>query len=202
MVSSRSAGALRGLAVAAVMALVPVVAGCEAGTNSPTQQWHQPTPGASAAVNGVTINNVFVLGAPPQSWLSAGQSAGLFLALTNTGPGADRLIGVSAPGTASTVALPRGGVAISSQHQVLLQGPAPVIVLQRLTRSLRGGQFIPLTLHFQQAGSITLHVPVQPRAAAYATFSPAPASPTPTPTPSGVGRTRQIGPTPTPTSTG
>ena len=48
--SSRSLP-LRGLLMVAAAALIPVIAGCEAGTNAPTQQWHQPTAGASAIVS-------------------------------------------------------------------------------------------------------------------------------------------------------
>ena len=49
--------------VAAVAALIPALAGCEAGANAPTQQWHPPTNGAGTIVHGIDIRNVFVLGA-------------------------------------------------------------------------------------------------------------------------------------------
>ncbi len=182
MLSSRSARALRGLAVAAVTALVPAIAGCEAGANSPTQQWHQPTPGASATLNQISISNMFVLGPGTASTLPAGASASLFLALANNGTGTDRLVSISAPGAASSVTMPRGGVALAGQGVALLQGPAPVVVLRHLTRPLRGGQNVAVTLYFQNAGKITLRVPVMPRAASYATFSPPAASPSPTAT--------------------
>jgi copper(I)-binding protein len=188
MLSSRSARLLRGLAVAAVTVLVPAVAGCEAGANAPTQQWHQPTPGASAYLNKITISNVFVLGAPPQAALAPGSSAGLFLALTNNGASKDALVSISAPGIARSVLLPKGGIPIPSQRSVLLQGPAPRVLLQKLTRALGGGQAIPLVLNFQNAGSVTLHVPVMPRAAYYASYSPAPASPSAAPSPAATGK--------------
>lgn len=188
MLSSRRAQALRGLAVAAVTALVPVVAGCEAGTQSPTQQFHQPTPGASASVSNITINNVFVLGAPPQSALPAGASAGVFLALTNGGASSDRLVSISAPGAARSVQLPTGGIRLAGQQQVLLQGPVARVLLHETTRRLVGGQSIPLVLDFQNAGSVTLHVPVEPHAAYYATYSPVPATPSATPSPTGTGK--------------
>jgi copper(I)-binding protein len=199
MLSSRSARALRGLAVAAVTVLVPAAAGCEAGTNAPTQQWHQPTPGASTVINQIAINNVFVLGAPPQTWLAPGKSAGLFLALANDGKSADRLVSISAPGSATSVLLPKGGIPLASRQSVLLQGPAPQILLQQLTRSLVGGQSVPVTLNFQNAGSVTLHVPVIPQASAYATFSAAPASPAASPSPASTGKHHKANASPTPT---
>lgn len=186
MLSSRRTQALRGLAVAAVTALVPVVAGCEASAAAPTQQWHQPTPGASARVGDITISNLFVLGAPPQSSLPAGSSAGVFLALTNSGAARDRLVGISAPGAARSVHLQQGGITLASQQTALLQGPAPAIILQHTTRPLDGGQDIRMVLDFQRAGSVTLQVPIMPRAGYYTTYSPAPASPTATPSPGAV----------------
>ena len=206
MVSNRGAQVLRGLAVAAVTALVPAVAGCEAGANSPTQQWHQPTPGASAVLSKtISINNVFVLGAPPQSRLAPGQSAGLFLAVANDGKRKDRLISISAPGAASAVQFPKAGISVAAGQSVLLQGPVPEVVLENLTRALGGGQNVPVTLDFENAGSVTLHVPVIPRAASYATFSPVPASPTASPSPTATGKNKRQGaatPTPTPSPTG
>jgi copper(I)-binding protein len=191
ILSSHEAGRRRGplprrVFVAAVAALIPALAGCEAGAHSPTQQWHQPTEGAAAVVHGISIRNVFVLGGSLTANIPAGQSAGLFLALVNNNSKPDRLLSVTAPGTATSVTLPGGTVGINSDKSVLLTGPAPKVVLTGLTRPLTGGTFINVVMMFQNAGRVTLSVPVMPRAQYYSTFSPAPApsaSPTPTATP-------------------
>jgi copper(I)-binding protein len=192
---------LRGLAVLAAAALVPVIAGCEAGSNAPTQKWHQPTAGASAVVhNSIRVNNMFVLGAPPGSALTTGSSAGMFFALTNEGS-PDRLVGISAPGVAASVRLPSGGVRLGRQQSVLMTGPAPRVVLQNLSHSLGGGQFVRVVLDFQNAGTVTLSVPVMPRAQYYATYSPVPASPTPSPsTTPRHGKQKKAGASPSPTA--
>lgn len=191
---------LRGLAALAAAALVPVIAGCEAGESAPTQHWHQPTPGTSAIVdNAIRINNMFVLGAAPGLSLAAGGSAGLFLSLANTGA-PDRLVGISAPGVATSVQLPTGGVNLGSQQSVSLNGPAPRVVLEGLTHGLGGGQFIKVTLDFQNAGTKTLLVPIMPRAQYYSTYSPAPVTPTATPSPSPTSKHhKKAGATPSPT---
>jgi copper(I)-binding protein len=168
----------RGLAVLAIAALIPVLAGCEAGNNAPTLEFHPPTDGAEANAGAIAIRNVFVLGAPLGSTLAAGHSAGVFLALVNSGA-PDRLLSISAPGAAKSVTLPGGTVSLARQQAVLLTGPAPKVVLEDLTHPLAGGSYIRLVLHFQNAASVTLDVPVMPRAQYYSTFSPAP-SPTPT----------------------
>jgi hypothetical protein len=185
----RSSTVLRRAIVVAVAAVVPALAGCEAGSDAPTLHWHQPTAGASASIvsgsaGQISINNVFVLGAQGDGSLAAGSSAGMYLALVNTGP-RDRLVSISAPGTAASVRLPGNGITLRKDQPVLLTGPAPRVVLDSLTRTLAGGQDIQLIMYFQNAGSVTLSVPVMPRTQYYATFSAAPVIATPTPKSSG-----------------
>ena len=177
--SRRTAARPRRLLVLAIAALIPALAGCEAGNNPPTQQWHQPTDGAGVVHDNIAIRNVFVLGAPIGATVPAGQSAGLFLALINDGS-PDKLLSISAPGTAASVALPGGTVSLASQQAVLLTGPEPKVILQDLTRPLVGGSSVLLVLNFQNAASVTLQVPVLPKAQYYSTYS---SPPTPTPTP-------------------
>jgi copper(I)-binding protein len=175
--SSRAVAGPRRLLVLAIAALVPVLAGCEAGSNAPTQEWHQPTAGAQTLHDNIAIQNVFVLGGPIGVTVPAGQSAGVFLALINEGS-PDRLLSISAPGTAKSVALPGGTVSLASQQPVLLTGPQPKVILEDLTRPLAGGGTVRLVMNFQNAASVTLDVPVMPRASYYATLS------TPAPSPS------------------
>ena len=202
---NRRTASLRALAVVAAAVLAPAIAGCEAGFNAPTQRWHQPAAGASTVVNNVIrINNVFLLGAPPAFTLVRGGSAGLFLALENSGP-PDRLLSVTAPGTAVAVQMPAGGVLLGTQQQVLLTGPAPQVILRRLIRSVNGGQHILVVLHFLRAGRVPMTVPVMPRAQWFATFSPAPPLISPSPSPTGTGGTVSPSPastSPAPTPTG
>jgi copper(I)-binding protein len=188
--SHRSAG--RRLLVLAIAALVPALAGCEAGNNAPTQEWHQPTDGAGIVLDNISIRNVFVLGAPIGSKIGVGHSAGVFLALINNGS-ADKLVRVSAPGTAKSVTLPGDGVSLASQQAVFLTGPAPKVILQDLTRPLIGGSTVRLVLTFRNAASVSLTVPVMPRAQYYSTFAP----PTPSPSPS-VAKGKHAAATPSP----
>jgi copper(I)-binding protein len=181
--SRRRAARPRRLLVLAIAALIPALAGCEAGNNPPTQQFHQPTDGAGIVHDNIAIRNVFVLGAPIGATVPAGQSAGLFLALINDGS-PDKLLSISAPGTAKSVALPGGTVGLASQQPVLLTGPEPKVILEDLTRPLVGGSSVLLVLTFQNAASVTLNVPVIPQAQYYSTFSPPPTlTPTPAATP-------------------
>jgi copper(I)-binding protein len=188
--SRRGVLSLRGLAAVAAAGLIPAIAGCEAGANAPTQQWHQPTPGASAIVNDtLRINNMFVLGPAPGFSLPRGATAGVFLALTNDGV-PDRLISITAPTAATSIRVPAGGISLGHMQSLFLTGPSPRVLLVHLTRILNGGQYVRVNMDFQNAGHVSLLVPVMPRATFYTTFSPAPvllrpnipASPTPSPT--------------------
>jgi hypothetical protein len=201
---NRSTASLRALAVVVAAVLAPAIAGCEAGFNAPTQRWHPPAGASTVVNNAIRINNVFLLGAPPAFTLLRGDSAGLFLALSNSGP-PDRLISVTAPGTATVVQMPAGGVRLATEQQVLLTGPAPQVILRRLTRSVNGGQHVLIVLHFLRAGRVPMLVPVMPRAQWFATFSPAPLLVSPSPSPSGSRGTASPSPTatsPSPTPTG
>ncbi len=170
----------RRILIAAAAALLPLIAGCEAGSDAPTLHWHQPTDGTGATVGSITISNAFVLGAPIGATIPRGQNAGLFLGLVNIGK-PDRLISASAPGTASSVLLPGNQVVLSSKAPVLLTGPKPRILLEGLLHQLTGGSVVTIQLVFAKAGTVTLRVPVMPRAQYYTTLSPAP-SPTPSKT--------------------
>jgi len=183
--SSGKTAAGRLLLGAGVLALlVPAIAGCEAGDNAPTLEYHSASSGASVNVNGIRVTNMFVLGAPAGSTVPAGSSAGLFLSIYNGGGNTDTLESVKAPAAAS-ITLAGGPVALpANAAPVNLTGPQPEVVLENLAKPLRGGSTIPVTLQFAQAGAVTLQVPIEPQSFQWATFSPpanAPATPaTPT----------------------
>lgn len=177
MFRSRSGKTVTGrLLIGALALLIPAIAGCEAGYNAPTQEFHPASNGAHSEVNGITITNLFVLGAPVGSTLPAGSSAGVFLSLFNRGAGSDALVSVSAPGTAKSVRLAGGTVSLPGRSPVNLTGPHPEVVLSGLTKPLTAGGNVRLRLTFQHAGTVGLTVPVQPQSFYYSTLS---APPTP-----------------------
>jgi copper(I)-binding protein len=185
----------RRLLFGAVAVLVPALAGCEAGFNAPTLTYHPASTGQSTIVDGIAIDNAFVLGPQLNTVLPAGGQAGLFLSLS--APSDEQLTSVSAPGTASSVRLINGPVNLGANTLVSLDGPAPEIVLSGLTSPLSGGETVQLVLNFASAGAVAIQVPVEPNAYDFATYSPPPPSPTPTPNPK-----HKAKPSPTATPTG
>ena len=172
----------RCLLLGAMAVLVSALAGCEAGFNAPTLEFHPASSGVSTEHNGISIDNLFVLGSPVGAELPPGGQAGVFVALE--AQNGDRLLAVSAPGSATSVKLTDGPVDLPAQTLVNLGGPAPMIVLSGLINPLSGGDTVQLTLVFAQAGAVTLGVPVEPHSYYYATYSPPPI-PTPTAQPTG-----------------
>ena len=161
----------RCLLAGAIAILVPVLAGCEAGLNAPTLEYHPASFGVSTTVDGIAIDNAFVLGPALGETLPAGGQASAFMALSTQDSG-DRLLSVSAPGTASSVTLVNGPVTLTPGALVDLNGATPEIVLNGLTTPLNGGETVQLVLAFANAGAVSLSVPVEPNAYEYATFSP------------------------------
>ena len=178
--SSRRTVARRTL-IGALVLLLPAIAGCEAGTDAPTLEFHQASAGTTAVFNGIKISDAFVLGAPAGSSVPSGSSASMFLSLYNGGSGDDQLTSASAPGWAASVQLSGGTVSVPVNTAINLSGPEPKVVLSNLTKSLGGGEAIPVTLDFQHAGSVTLEVPVEPQSDYFSTYSPPP-SPAPSAT--------------------
>jgi copper(I)-binding protein len=164
----------RRLLFGAIAILVPALAGCEAGLNAPTLQYHSASNGVSTTVNGIELDNVFVLGPALNQTLPTGGQAGVFLAMSSQNH--DQLVSAAAPGAASSVQLLTGPVTLRPGELVNLSGPAPLIVLNGLTNPLSGGETVRLVLNFHNAGVVTLVVPVEPAAYDYTTFSP-PATP-------------------------
>jgi copper(I)-binding protein len=185
--SSGKTAAGRLLLGAGVLALmIPAIAGCEAGSDAPTLEFHSASFGAHTVFNGIQITNAFVLGAPTGSTLPSGSSAGLFVSLYNGGNNSDTLLSATAAQTAASISLTGGSVSLPvNAAPVNLTGPQPKAVLENLTQPLRGGTSIPVTFDFQHAGSVTLQVPVEPQSFQWATFSPPAATPTGSATPTG-----------------
>jgi len=170
----------RRLLFGAIAVLVPVLAGCEAGFGAPTLEFHPANFAANTVQEGISLSNVFVLGPAPGEELPAGGRAGVFLSVT--AQNGDRLVSVSAPGTATSVRVAGGSVVLPPYTLVDMSGPVPDVVMTGLTSPLRAGGDLKMEFTFARAGTITLQVPVEPSAFEYATYSP-PAIPAPSASP-------------------
>jgi copper(I)-binding protein len=172
----------RRLLAGAIVVLIPALAGCEAGANAPTSEFHPAAYGAyhtpTAGAGGITISNAFILGAPVNQSLPAGGDASLFVSFYSTSGDQLEKISVS---NAKSVQITGGSVNLPVGSSVNLTGPNPEIVLTDLSAPLASGGDVSVTFDFANAGPISLQVPVQPQAYAYSTYAQPP-SPAPSPT--------------------
>jgi copper(I)-binding protein len=168
----------RCMLLGALAVLVPALAGCEAGLNAPTLEYHPAAFGGYAAVDGTSIANAFVLGS--STGVAVPRASVFFSVVSQDG---DRLVSISAPGTAPVVRIAGGAVNLPPGVPVDLTGPEPKVVLTGLSSPLTAGSTITMDFTFARVGTVSVNVPVEPKAYDYATYSPPPSIPAPTKTP-------------------
>lgn len=129
--------------------------------------------GNNASVGDVLVRNVFVLGPAPGQTIPKGGAAPLFVSLVNDGAAPDRLVKVTAPGTAGSGRIEGGGIDLPV-HKLVPGGPQPWIMLEKLAAPMTGNGTVRVTLEFRDAGAVTLDAPVMSYTGPYTTFSPSP----------------------------
>ena len=199
------------VAIAGVLAIVPAVSACGAGAEPESAAPTRLTEGVNVTTkNGVAVRDLFVLGPEPGGRLAAGSAATVYGSVINnsTDGQPDRLIAVTAPGTAQTGRIEGGALNLPYQRLVRLGVPAPsgvttpLLTLEGLAVPLTGGQPVKLTLQFERSGALEATVPVVPRNGSYLTYAPAAPSPSASPSTSpsaSPGGAASASPTPTAT---
>ena len=99
----------RRLLFGAIAVLVSALAGCEAGLNAPTLTFHPANFGVDTTQNGITFDNVFVLGPTPGIGPAA-RRPGRASSSRSRSQNGDRLVSVHAPGAATSVKIAGGSV--------------------------------------------------------------------------------------------
>ncbi|WP_240197790.1 copper chaperone PCu(A)C [Nonomuraea lactucae] len=190
----------RWIVAAAMLLAAPVLAGCAAGFDANTNKPYAPAEGAALIQNGaygsrgIQIPQAFILGPDPGAQLAWRGSAPIYLAIINTAGTPDTLRQVSA-GSLGTVKV-AAPIQLPSNELVNTGKPTPQLMLEGLSKALRGGESVRLDLTFANAGVVSLEVPVVTRSREYKAYPPAPgatAAPTPTPTPSATAETHESG---------
>ncbi|MGW0486476.1 copper chaperone PCu(A)C [Nonomuraea sp. NPDC003214] len=181
----------RWIVAAAAFLAAPVLAGCSVGFDANTNKPYAPVEGAALIEQGsygkqtVHIPQAFILGPDSGGQIPWRGSAPVYLHILNSSGTPDSLQAVSA-GNAATAKL-AAPVQLPSNQLVDTGKPSPQIMLEGLSRALRGGESIRLDLQFANAGVVSMNVPVVTRSREFAQYPAVPGAvppPTPTPTPS------------------
>ncbi|WP_433512935.1 copper chaperone PCu(A)C [Nonomuraea sp. CA-143628] len=177
--------------VAAVAFLAaPVLAGCSAGFDADTNKPYAPNEAGvlfdqakNYGTRGIQIPQAFILGPDSGAQLVYGGSAPVYLNILNTNGAPDTLTAVNA-GTMATAKVTTP-IQLPSNQLVNTGKPSPQIMLEGISKGLRGGESIRLDLQFTNAGVVSMNVPVVTRSREFKDYPPAPnATAAPTPTPS------------------
>ena len=124
---------------------------------------------AGAAASGIEVEKAWARATP-----SAGATGIVYLTLINTGPAADRLIGVSTPlaAAAGLHIMVMEGTVMQMHHldaldvkpgeSVTFKPSGLHIMLTQVKQALKPGDRFPLTLDFEKAGAVEVQVLVLP----------------------------------------
>jgi copper(I)-binding protein len=158
-----------GAATAGVLLLSPLaLSACSAGQVTQTASQERDKVGAMAQVGDITVRAV-ELASPRAGSYEAGDDAEMTLAIVNSGEEADTLVGVDGEGfgdveirTAATGGSAAGSdeIEIPTDTTVFVDGDDASITLTDLDDSLTVGQYLELTLSFENAGDVTVPVTV------------------------------------------
>ena len=190
----------RRIACVALLAAIPLTA-CAAGYQAETSRERTTLTSVASAKGPLTLRNIFFVGPA-----SAGDDLPLYLAIFNGGTTDDKLLSVSSP-VSSGGFVPTDSTISAAGQTFYNEGDGSVPELTGMKGLVRVGQTVNVTLNFQQAGELTIAVPVQ--AAMDGLSGPSPI-PTPTPTAtsstspsatSSVTATASAAATPTPSAT-
>ena len=161
----------RRIACVALLAAIPLTA-CAAGYQAETSRERTTLTSVSAAKGNLTLRNIFFVGPA-----SSGENMPLYLAIFNGGTSSDKLMSISSSSFSGGF-VPSDASIRANGQKYYNQGDGDVPQLIGAKNQVRVGQTVNVTLNFQQAGELTISVPVE----AATNGLPGP-SPTPTPSP-------------------
>jgi len=152
----------------AAFALASVFALTACGQDDPASDEGAEVPGGAVGPDVMVTEDLSILQVqleyPLDGVYEEGEDARLFLGIANTGNADDDLLDVRGPDFADAQLIVDGGpgaIRVRQDDNVYVGAEgAPTITLVDLERSLRSSQSIPVTLVFEDAGEVTVDVPV------------------------------------------
>ncbi|MGY1690798.1 copper chaperone PCu(A)C [Geodermatophilus sp. SYSU D01105] len=151
--------------VAAGVAGVLALAGCDAGNDAETAEETPDVAGVDGTVGQVSLDDVFL---DAEDTVAAGASVPLRGVLTNDAEEADRLVGVTTPAAESVQLLDESGAASPDGVELPAGGQVEAVTgpvrmqLEGVTGSIAPTDTVQVTFTFDRAGEVALDVPVAP----------------------------------------
>ena len=154
MTTRRLATGLLALATAAS------VSACGAGLDAMTYQERNQAESSDASTGSLAIRNVMVEAPPSGELYEVGEHATVVLTVTNASDEEDRLVEVTTP-VASEVIIRAGGREDGVDVPPFgSTGSEVTLELVGLKQALRPGEYVDLTLRFEDNGTVELRAPI------------------------------------------
>lgn len=167
-VGSRLAGTI---AMICVVLLVGTLAGCGGGS-TPARRLHT-TPSPRPGVTKTTVGDIELqhlrIERPADETHLIGANVGLYVTIVHRPPRVDRLTSVTSP-DATRAVIRAGASAPARPVDLRIPGRSTLpmqhadkthLELSGLKREIQQGMVVPVTFVFEEAGSVTVNVPVQ-----------------------------------------
>jgi hypothetical protein len=155
-VTRTASGARR---IAAALLAAAAVTGCGTGLDAQTYQERNNAETTGTAVGSLAIRNVGLL-PPGDEQYDEGENATVKITVTNASDEPDRLLEVSSSAAEEVAVLAGGRERDLVVPPLGSTGDFVVLELRGLTRPLRSGEYVDLTLRFEKNGTEELLVPV------------------------------------------
>ncbi|WP_455355724.1 copper chaperone PCu(A)C [Streptomyces sp. SYSU K217416] len=147
-----------------IVGLALVLSGCGSDEGFDPEEWNAP--GQNARVGSVLIRYAHLAEPRAEPW-KAGDDVPAYLWLVNEGSEPDTLLGASTPAAASVdLVQPDGkqlpeGLPLQPGRLYQLEPGKTHLVLRDVRQTIRGGDYVKVTVRFEKGGSATLNVPAQ-----------------------------------------
>jgi copper(I)-binding protein len=174
----------RRVGVVVAVGAVLLTAACAAGQHAQTAYENPTVDAAAASIGNIQLRGIAIDAPTGTTSYQAGSDASLTLVMVNDGRRADQLTSITSPAFTSWSAAPsQGPVSLSSAAVNVPPGTrvgfgtpeaTDVLTLVNLKQSIFPGTNVALTFSFQNAGTVTVSVPVAVSTAPSSSFVPGP----------------------------
>lgn len=152
---------LRPLALAVAVVTAAALSGCGASRDAQTYQRRIQGSSTDTAVGTLSLRNISVVAPEDEGTYPVGGDAEVTITVTSNTPKADKLVSVSSPDAEEVVVLEEGQPGELEVPPLGSTGDRVRLRLEGLRIPLRTGEYVRLSLGFEDNGTADLIVPVQ-----------------------------------------
>lgn len=142
------------------LAIAVSVSACGADLEAQTYQQRDQAESTDSSVGALSLRNLAIEAPSNDEGYDVGEDATVVLTVTNAASEQDRLVEVTSSAAPEVVVLAGGAERDMVVPSLGSTGSAVTLELRGLTRTLRPGEYVDLTLRFENSGTAEVLVPV------------------------------------------